>query len=296
MVLETYQTDGGVATTNLLWATDIHLDFLRVPEAPKMFGEYLASEYPSAQALVITGDISETPTLKSNLEAFGKGWGRPLFFVLGNHEYYKGSFEGTAKIAHSIDGWLEKHESIELTSDCALVGVEGWYDGLLGFGKSEKFVMSDWFEIRDMRCLIDRRQLLDVCQVRSETFALLAKAKIKKAFTKYNTVVFATHYPPYAEACWHEGAVSDNWHLPWFTSKLMGDALTQVMENHPKKKLVVLCGHTHSSGTYSPLPNLTVLTGEAVYGAPDSAGLLQIKGGACQVTMKVNKVSTSLNL
>lgn len=296
MVSGTYQIQEDVATANLLWCTDIHLDFLRLPEGPHMFGEYLATEHPNVHTLVITGDISEEPVLERNLRAFEKGWGKQLFFVLGNHEYYKGSFLSTGEVASKFDGWLERHESVELTSDCALIGVEGWYDGLLGFGKSERFRMSDWTEIKDFRCLIDRTQLLDICQSRSETFALLAKAKIKKAFRKYKTVVFVTHYPPFAGACWHEGAVSDEWHLPWFTSKLMGDALEQMAEKYPDNKLVVLCGHTHSSGKYQPLPNLTVLTGEAVYGSPDIAGTLQIKGAECHVNMKINKVQTSLVL
>lgn len=288
----TYEESPDVAS-KLVWCTDIHLDFLRPYGAQAAFGEYLGDEYPDAKACIITGDISETPTLENHLGEFEEGFQSPVYFVLGNHEYYKGSFEKTEKIASNFYGWLERHNSIEVTKHCALIGTEGWYDGLAGFPKA-RFAMSDWTEIKDLKCLIDRDHLLSVCQTRSDSLAKLAAAKIEKAFETYKLVIFATHYPPFEGACWHEGQVSDNLHLPWFTSILMGRALEQVAKEHPNNKLLVLCGHTHSSGVYDHLPNLKVLTGEAVYGAPDVAGVLTVKGSDCVVTMKVNKTLTEV--
>jgi hypothetical protein len=73
----------------------------------------------------------------------------------------------------------------------------------------------------------------------------------------------------------------------------MGEALTEIMQEFPDRKLLVLCGHTHSSGVYSPLPNLRVLTGESQYYVPDAAGILDV-GTDIRVRMKVNKVWTDL--
>ena len=48
----------------------------------------------------------------------------------------------------------------------------------------------------------------------------------------------------------------------------MGDLILKTMEARPDHQLVVLCGHTHGSGEAWPLPNVQILTGGAIYGAP----------------------------
>jgi hypothetical protein len=74
--------------------------------------------------------------------------------------------------------------------------------------------------------------------------------------------------PPFMQACWHEGRISTPAFLPHFACKAVGEALVSVMRRHPERGLLVLCGHTHSSGEARILPNLLVRTGAAVYGQP----------------------------
>ena len=74
--------------------------------------------------------------------------------------------------------------------------------------------------------------------------------------------------PPLREACWHEGAISDDQWSPHFTCQAVGTALVEIMRDHPDHRLTVLCGHTHGSGECAPLPNVHVLTGGAEYGRP----------------------------
>jgi hypothetical protein len=78
-----------------------------------------------------------------------------------------------------------------------------------------------------------------------------------------------THVPPFREACWYEGRISDDNWLPYFTCKAMGDVLTRVMRERPQKRMTVLCGHTHGAGEADILPNLHVRTGGAEYGRPE---------------------------
>ena len=75
----------------LLWLTDLHLD--RVDQTRlKAFYGVLASQ--SADAAVITGDISNAHLLPSHLLELGKTFGtRPVYFVLGNHDFYGSSFD-----------------------------------------------------------------------------------------------------------------------------------------------------------------------------------------------------------
>ena len=81
-------------------------------------------------------------------------------------------------------------------------------------------------------------------------------------------VVLVTHVPPFREACWYEGILSDDNWAPHFSCGAVGRVLLQQMQNHPQANLLVLCGHTHGSGTAEILPNLQVLTGGAKYGHP----------------------------
>jgi Icc-related predicted phosphoesterase len=81
---------------------------------------------------------------------------------------------------------------------------------------------------------------------------------------KFNHVIVLTHVPPFREACWHQGKISDNNWLPHFACKAVGDVLLEAMIAAPDKRMTVLCGHTHGSGEAELLPNLRVLTGGAV--------------------------------
>ncbi len=59
--------------------------------------------------------------------------------------------------------------------------------------------------------------------------------------------------PPFKEACLHKGEISgDDW-LPYFSSKVIGDVLTEVAQENPSVEFLVLCGHTHSEAEFQPI-------------------------------------------
>ena len=91
---------------------------------------------------------------------------------------------------------------------------------------------------------------------------------LPKALARYRNMLLLTHVPPFKEACWHEGHISDDEFLPHFACQAVGDVLIEMMQSHPECNLTVLCGHTHGSGTAQILPNLQVKTGGAEYGQP----------------------------
>jgi hypothetical protein len=66
----------------------------------------------------------------------------------------------------------------------------------------------------------------------------------------------------------HEGRLSDDNWLPFFSCKVVGDVLLEAMTQAPDRKMTVLCGHTQGAGEAEILPNLRVITGKAVYGEP----------------------------
>src|SRR3954466_11806353 len=91
-------------------------------------------------------------------------------------------------------------------------------------------------------------------------------AVLPDALERFRRVIVLTHVPPFREACWHEGKVSDDNWLPFFSCKAVGDALVGAMTAALDRKMTVLCGHTHGGGEAEILPNLRVLTGGARYG------------------------------
>jgi len=250
------------------------------------FGEYLRKEQP-ADALVITGDISEGLEVEHHIKEVQKGFEKPVYFVLGNHDYYRSSFAEIDRKMASVPGWLTKAGVVEIAEGVALVGNEGWYDGEFGYPYA-RFGMADWSLISELKSYISRDDLLAKIRARATAAVSAACDVLEEAVSKYQLVLFATHVPPFRESAWHEGQISNDTYLPWFSSKRMGDMLMQVAEANPTKRILVLCGHSHSFGTYDAAPNLKVLTGKAIYGAPDLAGILEIQGGKINVSMRDN--------
>lgn len=82
------------------------------------------------------------------------------------------------------------------------------------------------------------------------------------------TIIILTHVPPFKESCQHEGKISDDNWLPYFSSKIMGDVLLPAAEENPSINFQVYCGHTHSESSYHPLHNLTIKAGKAEYYRP----------------------------
>ena len=71
----------------VVWATDIHLNFLRPQERSSFYTSIRAKE---PDAVFVTGDIAEAPSLRILLDEMRKAVEVPLYFVLGNHDFFYG--------------------------------------------------------------------------------------------------------------------------------------------------------------------------------------------------------------
>jgi hypothetical protein len=205
----------------------------------------------------------------------------PIYFVLGNHGYYGGSMtsvhEAIARETASSRWlrWLASSGVIAQTQHSALIGHDSWADGRLGdFFRSEA-VLNDYLLIAELRGL-DKPKLFSKLNALGNEAACYMEGLLTKALEQRCNVVVLTHVPPFREACWHEGRLSDDDWLPHFSCKSVGDRLAAAMRAHPNRTMTVLCGHTHSSGRAEILQNLTVLTGCAKYGKPEIQQVLEI--------------------
>jgi len=263
---------------NLGWLTDLHINFMR-PEVFRAFLEMLKGH--PAEVFVITGDIGEAHSCALYLKTIADAVQRPVYFVLGNHDFYQGSFaEVHARVratvaAHKHLVWLRDAGALELTRATALVGHDAWGDTRLGDFEHTQVMLNDFLLIDDLRGapISVRDKLLAL----GDEAAAHLREHLPKAFETHAQVILALHVPPFQAAAWHQGKPSDDNWVPFFACKAAGDAILDLMRARPDRKLTVLCGHTHSPGEYRPLPNVTVLTGAAEYGSPVIQRVMEVE-------------------
>lgn len=260
------------------WATDVHLNFLS-PSGLKTFCGSLAAS--PAEAFVLTGDIAEAPSLERLLRSFAEAVQRPVYFVLGNHDAYRGSISGARAKARALTAasrWLRYLPAVgvvELGPETALVGHDGWADGRLGDLERSPVMLNDYILIDELAATA-RRGLSSALRALGDEAAAKLRGPLLHALERYARVLVATHVPPFREACWHEGQISNDDWLPHFTCKAVGELLLEAAEAHPDRRIEVLCGHTHSAGVAEMRPNLVVRTGAADYGAPELQAIIEV--------------------
>ena len=75
----------------LVWLTDIHLNFV---DAQRL-REFLESIRQQADAVAISGDIAESPGVVHYLKTMEEVLQKPIYFVLGNDDFYRSSIAKT---------------------------------------------------------------------------------------------------------------------------------------------------------------------------------------------------------
>lgn len=252
------------------WLTDIHLNFLQLALCVE-FLDYVNRQ--EIDGVVISGDIAEGRTLDTYLTLMDRRLSCPVYFVLGNHDFYYSSVAATRRQVESFCRssnrlyWLSEGLTIPLSDTTALLGHEGWADGRAGGYFNSTVLMTDYLIIDELaQCdsLSRYRKLNEL----GDECAMYLREHLPPALERFEHIILLLHVPPFREACWHEGRISDAEFLPHFTCQAAGDALTEIMGMYPSCRLTVLCGHSHGAGTVQIRDNLLVKTGGAVYGAP----------------------------
>lgn len=260
------------------WLTDIHLNFLD-DEKIKSFLRALSKE--SVDCFLISGDIGEADTIIDYLKRIESILEQPFYFVLGNHDFYRGSIKtvrsNISKFVKASDHlvWLNEVDCIGLTKDTALIGHDSWADGRLGDFYGSTVELNDFHLINELR-LVPKKARIKAMQALADQAVGHFKKVLPLALENHRKVIVLTHVPPFKEACWHQGQSSGEEWLPFFSCKAVGDVLKEVMEQHPSCEMTVLCGHCHSSGECQILPNLTVFTGGAEYASPEIQQIIKI--------------------
>jgi predicted MPP superfamily phosphohydrolase len=251
----------------LAWATNIHLNLLS-DEQVRTFRRDIARQSP--KALLLAGDIAEAASLEKYLLLLGGTLGLPVYFVLGNHDFYGGRISNVRDSMRLLTrkdparfGWLPATGVVPLSDKTALIGVDGWGDGCIGNFTGSPVEMTDWKQIDDLKFLDKTTRLKKLRNLGLESADLLKKL-LDEALAKHSRVIVLTHVPPFKESCVN---ADDDW-LPWNTCRAVGDVLMASAEKYHEKQIAVYCGHTRGGGSAKLRSNLMVHTGTAESGKP----------------------------
>jgi Icc-related predicted phosphoesterase len=260
------------------WITDIHLNFVSRQKRVEFYSQLRGEKL---DGLLMGGDVGEANSVTSYLAEIADELTLPIYFVLGNHDFYRGSIAAVrgnvarAMLDHPWLHWLTSGKVIPLTATTALIGHDSWADGRLGSFFRSEVELNDYFLIKELSGLEKRQRFQKLNALGDEAAEFLANRSLQ-ALAQHQKVIVLTHVPPFREACWHEGAISNDDYLPHFACRAVGELLAALMRSYPKNSMLVLCGHTHSPGVAQILPNLEVRTGGAVYGEPALVDVLEV--------------------
>ncbi len=266
----------------LAWLTDIHLNFPKLKARKKFYQDIIDSD---CDGVLITGDIAESLNVEALLQEMADFIERPIYFVLGNHDYYDGQVADVRNNMqvltdeHAYLVWLPAAGVLSLSDKTLLVGQDGWADGRLGNYAESPVELNDSYHIADLaqkRILGKKPLLTKMQQLAGQDANALKENLLQAADEQPKKIIVLTHIPPFKEVCMHEGEVQGDEFLPYFSSKATGDVLLDVSKQNPGIEFLVLCGHTHSAAQYSPLDNLTVAVGKAEYNKPEIQKILSI--------------------
>jgi len=272
----------------LVWATDLHLDHavgLKALAFSKKLAPYellmhqLAEKRPDA--ILLSGDTSTSRRLRHHLARISEI--APVYFVLGNHDYYGGSIRDTRAWARKGRKppyhWLQAKGPIWLTDTVGLVGVDGWGDARAGNVDGSMVGLSDWELIEELRprgsdwdafmSPRERERRKKVLRKLGSDDAAVLRKQLTATVGRSEEVFVVTHAPPWPEASWYNRKRSSPDWLPWFCCVATGEVIREHALANPDQKVTVLCGHTHGAGEAKIQSNIQAYTGGAVYGAPN---------------------------
>ncbi len=267
----------------LTWLTDIHLNFLEAEERAQFYGSIIET---NCNAVLVSGDIAEATSISEMLKEMGRHIKKPIYFVLGNHDYYSGQVENVrqeiTKLTQSetLINWLPDCGPTLLKENFVLVGQDGWADGRLGDYKNSRVVLNDSRYIADLfqQKIIGKYALLDKMQELADDDAKKLHADLIQTIDQHHPkkIIVLTHVPPFKETCLYESKISGNDFLPFFGSKATGDVLTEIAKQNSDIEFLVLCGHTHDEAHYKPFENLIIQAGKAEYFHPEIQSVFEV--------------------
>jgi predicted phosphohydrolase len=255
----------------IAWISDPHLDHLPESGVVRLLSSI---QQAAGDVLVVTGDTSRAATLVRDLQLLADAAGRPLYFVLGNHDHYGASVETVRDQVTAPDfpdtiRWLPPAGVITMPDGTALVGVDGWADGRHGDMLKTPLVLNDDRLIGELAAQPTRIGKLAVRRALADADAARLKTLLQRAVAAGATrVVVATHVPPFLEALAPGSRIAHRDWRPLMVCGATGEVLERFASETPAVNLEVIAGHTHATHQVVISHNLKITVSGARYGQP----------------------------
>jgi hypothetical protein len=270
----------GAVSIKPVWITDPHIDHLNRgdPGALERLGAIL--DRLGATHILLGGDVADCRSFEEYLSRLTAACGRPVYFVLGNHDYYFGTVASVRERAACLGipgaSWLARSGVVDLGGGTALVGRGGWGDAHCG--DLEDFtVLTDYAAIGDLSATIDLRDFwLNGFHKREALVARLRELgeeaaedltrDVLEAAGAYRRILILTHVTPFRETCTYRDRPGDVKGFPGFLWDSMGLRLRSIAEEYPGAEFLVFSGHTHAESRCRIAPNLRAWSSLSEYG------------------------------
>ena len=293
------------------WATDIHLRFCDDDERRDFYRTLADTPF---DILLLTGDIGGESDLGGlpepldhsetvrHLKELEENVRRPIYFVLGNHDYYRSSMAVVrTAVAALCRGsrmlhFVQEEGVVALTERTALVGHECWGDAGWGDFESSPVLMNDWKVIWDLKQYwsrlsdltvdlmpwklkkndLDQSALAQRLKALGEDAAEHFRRVLPDALARYERVVVLAHVPPFVKDYPRPWGPRPEDHLPVGACRAAGDALLEIAARFPDRQIRILAGHIHHRQEFRVANNITMSIGHAELMAPGVESVLEI--------------------
>ena len=250
-----------------IWLSDTHLSMSIIPAMKRRFIDRITSI--NADGLILTGDISNGLWLESDLRYLAEHHPKPIYFVLGNHDYYwrhMGSVQYDvrrlcAEYKNLI--WLTESQQQILSDGVSLVGHEGWFDANCGDRDSTWWAIDRILNLDFWRAG-DHIDQIYMWRAMARQSADVLEEKIVNAVRSSRTVYVATHFPPWEEASRSDGSILEKMWYAYNTNVELGRRLQKIAAA-TDAQITVLAGHTHLMCNLMVSKNLTCRVAPSSY-------------------------------
>lgn len=264
---------------HIAWLSDIHLDFLDKARRRAFYQTILDA---GVDGVVISGDICNGHYLEKYLTEMAKIIKVPIWFTLGNHDYYGSNVKAIRKklkslcIKQPLLKWLHKEGVIALSEEIGLVGVDSWADGRAGHYWESNVELADHRLIGDLKGL-DAAGRLKVIQGFANEAEEILRRSLNSALTQFKTVFVVSHVPMFYEACLGpDRRVSGSLWMPHYVWHQGGVAIGEVLQNNAHGRVIVLSGHTHSDIRLRIDDRISIWVAPAEYDNPSIAEVIDL--------------------
>jgi len=263
-----------------VWTSDVHAKLLNDSAA-------FWKQMPKTDRLIISGDISDCPSLADEIDVMMTSIPKAVrvYFVLGNHDFYRGSFKEAEEI---VEDACRKHKDrlfylsasrmpVFIEEEAiAIAGANGWCDGNgqsfaevahLGVQMNDFNRISELFVMTDAGNHLERKKVdQGIGKIVNQSIRIL-RAQLNAAIEcpSIKHIVIVTHVPPFVESavnglCMRYQNHSDTDDveselLPFYVCKKMGEMIMSkvrvMLRTSKRKDITILSGHVHGESEHS---------------------------------------------